>query len=105
MKSNWIWITLAVLVVLLLAVFMLMKRSVASGSGDEISGTDWTVYGSHNCGWTTKQLAEMDSKDVGYTFVDCEIWSPYPYTSSGGGTGGRLRCFKYILPSGTVFYC
>ena len=71
MKSNWTWITLAVLVVLL-AVFMLRKRSVASGSGDEISGTDWTVYGSHNCGWTTKQLAEMDSKDVGYTFVDCD---------------------------------
>ena len=78
MKSNWIWIVLAVLVVLGIVFMLRTRRSPASGSGmgsgggGEISGTDWTVYGSHNCGWTTKQLAEMDSKNVAYTFVDCD---------------------------------
>jgi len=70
MKFNWIFIVLAVLAVL--AIIFMMKNSRSPVSGDDISGTDWTVYGSHNCGWTTKQLAEMDSKNVDYTFVDCD---------------------------------
>ena len=69
MKTTLIWIVIAVIVVFGILFMLRSNRSVASGGGGE---TGWTVYGSHNCGWTTKQLAEMDSKNVGYTFVDCD---------------------------------
>ena len=39
---------------------------------DDESGGEWTVYGTKSCGWTVKQLKEMDSKNVSYTFVDCD---------------------------------
>lgn len=50
----------------------------------------WTVYGTDECGWTRKQLKEMDDKGVVYTYVNCrdgdcgEIKS-YPTLKSGDG--------------------
>ena len=48
------------------------KTSSASSGGGGGGGGGWTVYGSNNCGWTRKQVSEMDSKNVKYTFVDCD---------------------------------
>jgi len=36
------------------------------------SEKSWTVYGTDGCGWTRKQLKEMDDKGVPYTYVNCE---------------------------------
>jgi len=30
------------------------------------------VYGTMKCGWTRKQLDEMKSKGVDYTYIDCD---------------------------------
>jgi hypothetical protein len=35
-------------------------------------GGAWTVYGTDGCGWTRKQLKELDDKGVQYTYVNCE---------------------------------
>jgi hypothetical protein len=32
----------------------------------------WTVYGTDGCGWTRKQLKELDDKGVQYTYVNCD---------------------------------
>ena len=32
----------------------------------------WTVYGTDECGWTRKQLKEMDDKGVNYTYINCK---------------------------------
>ncbi|QIG59900.1 hypothetical protein [Dishui Lake phycodnavirus 4] len=32
----------------------------------------YVVYGTMKCGWTRKQLDEMKSKGVDYTFIDCD---------------------------------
>lgn len=69
MKQNWVWVVLAILVLLLV---LFMFRMGGKRGDSAAAPTGWTVYGSHNCGWTTKQLAEMDSKSVDYTFVDCD---------------------------------
>ena len=36
------------------------------------AGGTWTVFGTTGCSWTTKQLAEMESKGITYKFVDCD---------------------------------
>jgi len=48
-----------------------------AGTGDSISaGTPrpgiWTVYGSDNCGWTLKQLAVFDTKEIPYNYINCD---------------------------------
>jgi hypothetical protein len=58
-------------------IVLLRSSGYASVSGEDsdtssIQEADWTVYGSMNCGWTVKQLKEMDSKNVSYTFIDCD---------------------------------
>ena len=37
----------------------------------QAAGT-WTVFGTTGCSWTTKQLAEMETKGITYKFVDCD---------------------------------
>jgi hypothetical protein len=34
--------------------------------------SSWTVYGTDECGWTRKQLKEMDDKGVDYSYVNCK---------------------------------
>ena len=31
-----------------------------------------TIYGSDNCGWTTKQKATFDAKGIPYEYVNCD---------------------------------
>ena len=59
------------MVALALALVILILYS-CTGSKVSPGGRGWTVYGSHNCGWTTKQLKHMDSKGIAYNFVDCD---------------------------------
>ena len=65
--------------------YVIKKRT----SGYE-EGATWTVYGTDECGWTRKQLKEMDDKGVGYTYINCksgdcgEIKS-YPTLKNGDG--------------------
>lgn len=52
---------------------------------------DWTVYGTKSCGWTKKQLENMDDKGISYTFVDCANGNcdgidGYPTLKHGDGT-------------------
>jgi hypothetical protein len=54
------------------------------------SSSQWTVYGTDGCGWTRKQLKEMDDKGVSYTYVNCETGdcggiSSYPTLKSDSG--------------------
>lgn len=34
-----------------------------------------TVYGTENCGWTKKQLAYLQKKNIPFTFVNCDTGS------------------------------
>lgn len=53
------------LLVLLVVLVMVTRRNGGSGGS-------WTVYGTDGCGWTRKQLKEMDKKGIAYTYVNCE---------------------------------
>jgi glutaredoxin len=66
MKTKLI-ITVLILIAVLLGIFFMSgkKTSTPSGGG-------WTVFGTTGCSWTTKQLAEMESKGITYKFVDCD---------------------------------
>ena len=48
-----------------------LTRSVKGSDAGSGAGS-WTVYGTHGCGWTRKQLENMDSKKIPYKFVDCD---------------------------------
>jgi hypothetical protein len=63
------WMVALALVLLVLVMYLFTGKKKDS---QPPPGKAWTVYGSHNCGWTTKQLKDMDSKNVAYTFVDCD---------------------------------
>ena len=68
---NWA-VCVFVAFLVLCAVYMslnLMSKSKKAAAGPDAG---WKVYGSKNCGWTVKQLNEMDSKGIPYTFVDCD---------------------------------
>jgi hypothetical protein len=68
--NNTFWISLAVgLVFLFLVNYYLMTPSKKGSSG---TAGSWTVYGSNGCGWTRKQLKNMDDKGISYTYVDCD---------------------------------
>lgn len=62
------WMVALALVLLVLIMYSFTGKKGSPGKG----GSGWTVYGSHNCGWTTKQLKHMDSKSISYNFVDCD---------------------------------
>ena len=55
-----------VLFLILIVLLVILKTTEKK----KVTG-DWIVYGSMGCGWTRKQLQEMDSKGVHYTFIDC----------------------------------
>jgi hypothetical protein len=51
----------------------------------------WTVYGTDGCGWTRKQLKELDDKKISYTYVNCETEdcgdiTAFPTLKSADGT-------------------
>ena len=50
-----------------LAVLFFLNSLLKFGGGES-----WTVYGTDGCGWTRKQLTEMDSKGISYTYINCE---------------------------------
>jgi len=69
------------LVILLVAFFLLRKKSnfdVGGSGADGRSVTDkgnLIVYGSKTCPWCQKQEAYLNSKYIPYTFVDCKVES------------------------------
>lgn len=62
--NTVILVSLAVIVLVVLYLMVPKKSSGTSGP--------WTVYGSNGCGWTRKQLKNMDEKGITYTYVDCD---------------------------------
>ena len=71
MKTNYIWIIAAALVLfIILFIYLMPSGKKGSTSGGKTGG--WTVFGTTGCSWTTKQLAEMESKGITYKFVDCD---------------------------------
>jgi hypothetical protein len=68
------------IVVLMMLYLMMSKKKSAgggcgcgcSGGGGEAPSKKWTVYGTDKCGWTRKQLAYMDSKNIDYSYINCE---------------------------------
>ena len=63
--------------VVLVLIILFFANNVLTGSAKGAAaaaapGPKWTVYGTNGCGWTRKQLEVMDSKNVPYTFVDCD---------------------------------
>jgi hypothetical protein len=80
-------IVLIVLAVIGWIVYKYIIKKNTSGY-EEVSA--WTVYGTDECGWTRKQLKEMDDKGVAYTYINCkdgdcgEIKS-YPTLKNGDG--------------------
>jgi hypothetical protein len=59
--------TVALVVASVVALVLFTINRKKSPAGDK----SWTVYGTKTCGWTNKQLEEMDNKGVSYDFVDC----------------------------------
>ena len=85
MKMNKPLVLGISLILLALVIFAVMKKTSSgyenlsswdiegsSDGGGGGGGSSWKLYGSDKCGWTTKQKKEMDSKNVSYTFVDCD---------------------------------
>jgi len=70
--NTWMIVAVVVLLVLLGISMMGKKKSAPKPSGP---GGEWTVYGTTSCGWTKKQMKEMDDKGIVYKFVDCEAES------------------------------
>ena len=70
MKFNGHVIGYGILIVVIL--FLLNMVLAPSKSSKTVDGPGWTVYGTNGCGWTRKQLEVMKSKQIPYTFVDCD---------------------------------
>jgi len=65
------FLIVAFVIFVLLVLWSLYKKPSASSSNTG-KGGDWTVYGTMGCGWTRKQLETLKSKNIKYTFVDCD---------------------------------
>jgi hypothetical protein len=65
---------LAVLIVAIVVglLMMMMKKSSYESDSSSLGSGEWTVYGSNNCGWTRKQLENLDEKHISYSFIDCD---------------------------------
>ncbi len=63
------FIIAALVLAFIAAIVVVLMRSTKKPSTN--NGSDWTVYGTQSCGWTKKQLKDMDDKGISYTFVDC----------------------------------
>jgi disulfide bond formation protein DsbB len=61
-------ITTLILIAVLLGIYFMSGKT--QGSTNTKNG--WTVFGTTGCSWTTKQLAEMETKGITYKFVDCD---------------------------------
>ena len=61
-------IALCLFIVLLFIYFLPLSPTLKSPG----AGSNWTVFGTTGCSWTTKQLAEMETKGITYKFVDCD---------------------------------
>lgn len=76
MKMNKPLILGISLFLLALVIFACMNKTSSGYESFPIddggAAAPWKLYGSDKCGWTTKQKKEMDSKNVPYTFVDCD---------------------------------
>ena len=57
------------LFIVFLSIYFFMPSSPKTKTA---AGSTWTVFGTTGCSWTTKQLAEMESKGITYKFVDCD---------------------------------
>ncbi len=62
-------LVLIVAAVMALKMGMGRKKSCYTSQGSE---GQWTVYGSDSCGWTRKQLSDMDAKGISYDYVRCD---------------------------------
>ena len=69
MKTKLI-ITILILIAVLLGIYFMSGKKSSTSSSCKTGG--WTVFGTTGCSWTTKQLAEMESKGITYKFVDCD---------------------------------
>ena len=82
-------VVIALIAIAIAIVYFLRARASASvtvGAGDKV----WTVYGTMSCGWTRKQLENLESKNVPHKFVDCEK----------GGCDGKTAFPTLVSPSG-----
>ena len=68
MKTKLI-ITALILIAVLLGIYFMSGKTQGSSTSTK---NGWTVFGTTGCSWTTKQLAEMESKGITYKFVDCD---------------------------------
>ena len=59
-------------IVLILIILYFVNKVLTAKSTYTGEDGKWTVYGTNGCGWTRKQLELMDSKNIPYTFVDCD---------------------------------
>jgi len=73
-------------VALLLGGFFGYKSYYAVQDPSGGASSKWTVYGTNGCGWTRKQLKELDEKGVPYTYVNCE----------NGGDCGGIKSFPTL---------
>ena len=64
---DWLRIFLLVIVVMWALNSVLVTSRPAVGS----NGNVWKVFGSMDCGWTRKQVEELNNKGVPYEFLDC----------------------------------
>lgn len=64
-----IFIAALSLFIVLLSIYFFMPSSPSPTTS---GASGWTVFGTTGCSWTTKQLAEMESKGITYKFVDCD---------------------------------
>ena len=82
---NWLRIFLiAIVAIWALNSVLVTSRTMPGGNGNA-----WKVFGSMNCGWTRKQVDELQKKGIPYEFLDC--------------SGDRCRegMPENILPNGT----
>jgi len=68
MKTIFI-AALCLLIVLISIYFLPLSQPLKSKTS---ASNNWTVFGTTGCSWTTKQLAEMETKGITYKFVDCD---------------------------------
>lgn len=84
---------IAVVLIAAIALYMLRQRFMVSATGSASVGAGdkvWTVYGTMQCGWTSKQLEYFKSKNVTHKFVDC----------TKGGCNGEKAFPTLVSPNG-----
>ena len=72
MKLNGHIVGYSIMFIVILFLLNIILTSGESSSTPASSTEGWTVYGTNGCGWTRKQIEVMKSKQIPYTFVDCD---------------------------------